>query len=897
MAFCGSLVRLGFLGVLVLATASCSSDAQFPLIAQQKSAPKNMLESFSTVSAAAQACDKATCITIQKAALGKVFLLMSSGITLGSAPQWYDMKPLVVSFKKNNTDVAIVAENFTSIYKEIQGNMLVQSFKIVSEDETSVTFDWGKGLRSIVAQTPYDVDAPRGKKDLTETSVTSIPVSDSFVENVKVTEGNIELTQLSKIITPAAQMDKSLRVNFSSKEETLTMNIQIRAYNLGPDFKKKEFDKSRRVGFFVTKVSKPGLSQDLTNLITKWDISPAKGPITVRISNAVPTDYVQAVVEAVQYWNKVFGREVLVAKTGVDPMAGPEDRSIMIRWLPWLDAGAAYAMGQSDPLTGETLRAQVFMPAAFTKVGSADLVKLNDRSPVAAMNGAIACDFTQSLQKVQALAREKPESQRLRLAQDSVRATVAHELGHALGLRHNFAGSYSAKVSTAQVFESVKTYFKDPNHQGLETSTSIMDYVSGVDDILMAAKIKYQALSYDKMAMDWAYAADDKALDEKVSKYCTDDDIALANSQGLDVYGCERFDAGNNPLLRKYLDAKDEKNNMVYVVFASIIGRMYPGDEPTVVKDLDQVLEDTKKWGVADLQALGFVSGVLVDRSVNGAPSGAYASLESVKTGQVLYSKFGIDVNLAKQRWAHLQEAGGFATMLNGIALNAEGKYDFNWYQKQVDELKASPFLAKGTTLAGRDYELSPDQQKKLLDFYVSFVAGNAVALTKGLLNLVPLQNAVEKAEDGTQMKVSTVYAANVMTENDATSVAHFAETIYFDNSGELTVKVGVGQTKEVKVPVRKMSSDDRVKFAPLLSSVSMRVPMAPLKSGIRAQILEAIAALVLEADPTMDPRTLSAEDLTKMPATLTQKGLLDLNASSWLVSELKLVLALDKVQ
>ena len=91
MAFCGSLVRLGFLGVLVLATVSCSSDAQFPIIAQQKSAPKNMLESFSTVSVAAQACEKATCITIQKAALGKVFLLMSSGITLGSAPQWYDM--------------------------------------------------------------------------------------------------------------------------------------------------------------------------------------------------------------------------------------------------------------------------------------------------------------------------------------------------------------------------------------------------------------------------------------------------------------------------------------------------------------------------------------------------------------------------------------------------------------------------------------------------------------------------------------------------------------------------------------------------------------------------------------------------------------------------------------
>jgi hypothetical protein len=898
MAFFGSIVRLGFVGVLVLATVSCSSDLQFPLIEKQKSAPKNMLESFSNVSAAAQACEKATCITIQKAAFGKIFLLMSSGITLGSAPQWYDMKPLVVSFKKNNTDVALVAENFTSIYQEIQGNMLVQSFKIVAEDETSVTFDWGKGLRSIVAQTPYDVDAPRAAKDLTEPSVTSIPVTDSFVENVKVTEGNIELTQLSKIITPAAQIDKSLKVNFSSTEETLTMNIQIRAYNLGPDFKKKEYDKTRRVGFFVTKISKPGLSQDITNLITKWDLSPAKGPITVRISNAVPADYVQSVVEAVQYWNKVFGRDVLVAKPGVDPMAGPEDRSIMIRWLPWMDAGAAYAMGQSDPLTGEVLRAQVFMPAAFTKVGSADLVKLNDRSPVAAINGAIACDFTQSLQKMQALAREKSDSQRLRLAQDSVRATVAHELGHALGLRHNFAGSYSAKVSTAQIFESVKTYFKDLNHQGLETSTSIMDYVSGVDDILMAAHIKYQPLSYDKMAMDWAYSDDDKVLDEKVSKYCTDDDIGLANSQGLNIYGCERFDAGNNPLLRKYLDAKDEKNNMVYVVFASIIGRMYPGDQPGVVKDLDQVLEDTKKWGVADLQALGFVSSVLVDRFVGGAPSGAFASLESVKTGQVLYSKFGVDVPLAKQRWAHLQEAGGFATMLNGIATNGDGKYDYDWYQKQVEELKASPFLAKGTTLSGREYELSADQQKKLLAFYAAFAKGNAAALTKGLLNLVPLQNSVVKDDEGNEQKVSTVYAANVMTENDATGVAQFVSTLYLDNETEQTVKVGEGQVKEVKVPVRRMSADDRVKFAPLLSSVSMRVPMAPIKTGIRAQIFEGVAALVKEADATVpDPRTMTSEDLAKLPAALTQKGLLDLNAAGWLVGELKLVLALDKVQ
>ncbi|MNY77675.1 hypothetical protein D3C86_2176580 [compost metagenome] len=52
------------------------------------------------------------------------------------------------------------------------------------------------------------------------------------------------------------------------------------------------------------------------------------------------------------------------------------------------------------------------------------------------------------------------------------------------------------------------------------------------------------------------------------------------------------------------------------------------------------------------------------------------------------------------------------------------------------------------------------------------------------------------------------------------------------------------------------------------------------------------------EADATaLDPRTMSADDLAKLPATLTQKGLLDINAAAWLVSELKLVLALEKVQ
>lgn len=897
MAFWGSLARVGVVSVLVLSTAACTKET---IIEKEKAAPKNMRDSFSTVSLS-NACDTATCIKIQKSSLGKIFLLMASGVTLGSAPQWYDLKPLVVSFKKNNSSVALVGENYTSIYNEIQGVNLIQSFRIVEEDEMSITFDWGKGLSSFIADSPYDVDAPRGKKDLTENSMKSIPVIDSFVENVKVTDSNIELTQLSKIRSTSGRVGQNQVVTNEEREESLTMNIQIRAYNLGADFKKKEFDKSRRAGFFVTKVSKPSLSQDLTNLITKWDISPSKGPIRVRISNAVPAEYVQAVVEGVNYWNKVFGREVpgqeaLVAVTGVDPQAGPEDRSIMIRWIPWLDAGAAYALGQSDPLTGEVLRAQVFMPAVFTKVGSSDLVELNDRSPVAAINGAIACDFSAAVPKLEKLMREAPESARLRLAQDSVRSTVAHELGHALGLRHNFAGSFSSKVTTKELNAATKTYLKDLNHQGLETSTSIMDYVGGVDNILMAARLKYQALTYDKMAMEWAYSDNDTSLDEKKSLYCTDDDIAFANSNGLDVYGCERFDAGSNPLARKFLDAKDDKDTMIPVLFASIIGRLYPGDQPSVVNNLDQVLEDTKKWAVVSMAPLDFVGAVLQDRVKNGSPENKFASLKSVKTGQALYSKFGIDPALTAQKAQDLKadEIGGYANIFRKLAINSEGEIDFGWYREQVVLFKQSAYLKSGKTLAGREYTLSDEDQKKIVKFFEEYTEKNEKAVLEGLIALVPKIDTEEKTGNVTA-KVSTFIGAGLITETDAQNITGFVSSL-LTVATEQTVKVGEGLQKETKIPTRKLSTEDRLKYLPLLSSVSMKVPMLPAKNLLRQLIVADVVAFVGQADPTVNVAALTPEELGKLAATLTQKGVIEVNGAKWLNGELKLISTLDKL-
>jgi hypothetical protein len=677
------------------------------------------------------------------------------------------------------------------------------------------------------------------------------------------------------------------------------MNIQIRAYDLGPNFKSKEYDKSRRAGFFVTKIGKKSMSSEVTNYITKWDLNSDKGPIRVRISAAVPEEYTQSVVEAVEYWNIVLGKKALVAETGVDPQATPEDRSIMVRWITWMDAGAAYAMSQSDPLTGEILRGQVFMPAVFTKVGSLNQLILNNKSPVApAAIGAIACDFSETLKGLANLSREADGSQRLRLAKDSIRSTVAHELGHTLGLRHNFAGSFSAKVSTKEIYAAAKTYLKDEKAPGLETSTSIMDYVSGIDDVLMSAKIKNSALSYDKMALTWAYSDSDSALDEKTSGYCTDEDIALANKVNMAVYGCERFDEGNNPLERKYLDIRDDKDNFINTLWVAIIGRMYPADQPDQKVSVDQVLKDVTKYGKMDGTDFDFISGVLFDKVKDGAPNEGFTSLEYIKAGRIAESYMGMDSALQERRVKDLTAAGGYATILNGLLRDESGKINFDWYLKQIIILTQQDFFKKGTTLGGRTYELTDDEQTKIAKYFVSFNDANRKLLVqKTLATLIPYVNKETEDDDGKKIKVSAILGDSLLTDSQAADL----EKLYIDlsvasSSKPITVKVGYGLTQSIDLPNRLLPASMRVDLANLLSSQALSFNQQANKALAIREMINEVNRLVLAADPSVKVETLNADKLKSLSDDLLGKNLINQDAADWLSDEITALFALGTI-
>lgn len=101
------------------------------------------------------------------------------------------------------------------------------------------------------------------------------------------------------------------------------------------------------------------------------------------------------------------------------------------------------------------------------------------------------------------------------------RELVAHELGHNMGLRHNFRGNLFAS---------------DDNAEG-KVSVSIMEYLS------RPYRHKNRIASYDHMAIDYGYAF--KAPTVR-NQFCTDENVGnIARKVGSAE--CSRDDADNNP--------------------------------------------------------------------------------------------------------------------------------------------------------------------------------------------------------------------------------------------------------------------------------------------------------------------------------------------------------------
>jgi len=232
-----------------------------------------------------------------------------------------------------------------------------------------------------------------------------------------------------------------------------------------------------RIGHFVTSRADHTLDaapNPAARYVQRWRLekqdpaaalSPPRAPITFWLDRSVPERYRSSVTGGILAWNGAFEaigfRDAIAVRQQVD---GDDfdtlgARHASIRWFTGVDAGFAIGPSTVDPRSGEILDADIaFSDALVRRVRRIAAEDLGRATGFGAGPGAwgprqqgifLACrygaekvgelGFAVDLLAARGLDPGGPEVERL--VQDFVREITMHEVGHALGLRHNFRSS------------------------------------------------------------------------------------------------------------------------------------------------------------------------------------------------------------------------------------------------------------------------------------------------------------------------------------------------------------------------------------------------------------------------------------------------------------------------
>jgi hypothetical protein len=460
-----------------------------------------------------------------------------------------------------------------------------------------------------------------------------------------------------------------------------------------------------RVGYFITARKRYGNDAAATpfeRFIERWNLD--SGPITFYLTNEIPTEYRDTVRRGILAWNDAFAKvgrphAIVVKDPPSEPGWDPDDaRYTTVRWITSDQPDfSAYSPHVSDPDTGQIIRAEVVIDGESLrsiKRGYVDRVlpaQRARRSAYALPGGKLDVDAwgadadAQSLEcsleedsVAQAalgslLLAQNPRataSDRERYAQEWLYSTVMHEVGHTLGLRHNFQGSTA--FTYAQLHDPAFT-------RAHGTTASVMDYTPAN----VAAPGERQADyfptklgTYDEWAIEYGYrtfpnvrSSGDEAValsriaarsTEPGHAYGTDED---ATAISIDP-NIQRFDLSHDPLA--YVNEQFRIDDDV----ATRLTRHYPGDVRTF-QDLRSGLITVLNNQLNNAAlASKYVGGIYTSRAHRGQP-GAPMPFESVPRAQQRRAFDLLD------RWVLSSRAFNFSPELLNAA--APTRYGIHW--------------------------------------------------------------------------------------------------------------------------------------------------------------------------------------------------------------------------
>lgn len=505
---------------------------------------------------------------IKKDALDKPFLLRISLLNQNGPQAFTGFKTRLVRFTKQEGRVVLTEDPalFATSKSQVEKNiLLLASYEILfSKDDTDFI--------SFKAQA-MDFLASQGwrahEEEIIKEEFDNVKVRDSFVSAFEIIQNeHLMLTQKVQIelINTEEEAGGSKKFVPSEVRWVLTPHAGPQIQPIDHKGNGAEF------GYFVGS-QVPYLKTWVERPITRF--SPNK-KIIYALSANTPEEWRPYIKSGIEYWNQVKGEdfiEVIVAPPGV---SAPRPEMSMIQWVDFPEASYAYADAQLDPSSGEILNAQVFLPSAWvslfteerlrsmlkklkaqkhlsaeqklSELQKALVAKAPSKSPMLNLVKANALCFkdleAHYLQELLNLQPSNINKEVLnRMHGDYLAAVVAHEVGHTLGLRHNFAGSLAINYPASDRNKLMLNYLeKNEVPADAVPSSSVMEYSQLLEDFIMGSKINNKTFvgSYDRFALSVGYGLrkDLKARPEGPLFFCTD-------LQTLAVEDCQRFDYGD----------------------------------------------------------------------------------------------------------------------------------------------------------------------------------------------------------------------------------------------------------------------------------------------------------------------------------------------------------------
>jgi len=406
-----------------------------------------------------------------------------------------------------------------------------------------------------------------------------------------------------------------------------------------------------RVGYFTDsfKDLSDAASRDQTvNYIRRWNLEKAdpkaalsvpKKPIVFWIDNAVPEKYRQAVREGLLMWNPAFERVGFKDAIVVKQMPDDADWDIadvrynVVRWTTGMPF--AIALMRSNPLTGEILNASINMDAGFASSGAVEFDSVVDPTappapkPAALFAGKDGryCDYAVEARReayfgeVAAEALQTPDApfDRQAFIHSYIREIVAHELGHNLGLRHNFIASTESDLN--QLGDAKRLAVNG-------VAASVMDYLPpNIAAVKKPGAAYFSPVvgTYDKWAIEYGYRQFDARSTEeerpalaRIASQCNLPGHAFQTDEVADNYDplVTRFDLGKDPL-----DWTDRTFTLSrYLLFTLDKRHPKPGESYYDFTREFNVL--VSKYLRAGTYTARFIGGQVVNNNYPGDPNG-----------------------------------------------------------------------------------------------------------------------------------------------------------------------------------------------------------------------------------------------------------------------------------